>query len=238
VERRLVGAQVTRERSIVLAASLALGCVRDEAADAADAATGDDVGEGTCEDVTASDQVGPEVTIALVNTGADPVYVANLGYCSFDAFEILDPEGQAIRWHRSTDCEPACSDPAGECIQCVGQGPCNFPAGPIMIAPSGRYEVKWPSMILESVPLPGGCPTGQGCAGSCSLGSPPPAGEYTLRAMASGSFGCDLPEPELCMCMPNAEGWCSLGEYGSVIDPVAAQGLLDYPNQVVVEIEF
>jgi hypothetical protein len=223
----------TMWRALSLLLSFVLACTRNEPQDHDEAGTGtgDEFGEGSCEDVIASDQAGPEITLALVNTRTEPVYVENLGACSFVAFEIVDSlTDQSIRWQRTQECEAPCSDPYADCLHCAGQGPCNIYPGPIMIAPGGRYEVPWTSMRIVSVPLPDGCVAGDSCAASCSLGELPAEGSYTLRAMISGT--CN----GACACTANADGWCSLTEDSGVVDAVQMQTAFDYPDAPAVEL--
>lgn len=168
------------------------------------------------------DEEGDLATITLRNLTERPILVGRDGGCDFEPFDLLDPSGQAIAWHRGS-CTTTCESIAkGECIYCGACAGSTF----LRLDPGAEYSVEWAQTQIEEMDLPLDCT--DACEPSCGRPDMVAAGEYAFV-----SFAREVCEGDACLC-PAGESACTLTpEEVELSEPVATTVMSLLPTNVV-----
>ncbi len=233
----------------VLGACLTVGCTDrstddgtgDSAADGSGTATGGGSGDSTGstggaettggpdECLPPAPEIGPAVTLRIVNAQTFPVYIPDTFGCAvLGPFEILR-EDAPVSWQYEacTSCEAAvdgaCGCPAACPIDSV-----------IRLDPGGIWEGSWPGSEAMQVTLAPGC-TDEFCGPQCTTSIAAAAGEYTVQVQTAIEVDCGG-GPCDCLGDPDPGGWCRVtGSLGS--EQAAQVRTLVYPDETSVDVE-
>jgi hypothetical protein len=201
-------------RASLVAAIFAAGCPETGEGEAAGGTGSGSTGEPgsgnptdgmSCEGF--EDEAAPvlqPIPVAIVNTGAQPIVLAQHG-CSglYVAVESLVP-GIPGGWP-DNDCGFTCVDVlAGDCLCGIDCGPSEA----IRLEPGGTYTTSWDGSFRRRFSPSAACYAGDTCVSQpCEAIRTAPDGSYVLFSEAAP---LDTACPEGCDCEPNADGWCAV----------------------------
>ncbi|MFZ6182612.1 hypothetical protein [Nannocystis pusilla] len=177
------------------------------------------------------EESGEQVTINIVNTGAETLWVDAVGCQGIPAFFVADSEGNEVQVANEMCPIPLCDDLlAGECDRsCLN---CLPPSG-VRLEPGAKFGMIWSGDNLANRDMTAECAPGEGCAGECVVGYPRPAGLYEITVTAylecSGDCACEPSNPE--------DLWCHTQDDISTSQPLVVTVPFDYPKVTDVEVK-
>jgi len=184
-----------------------------------------------CEDPSVA-AVGPAVKVLLRNNGASPIWVDRTDFCGerlpFDLFDAAnEPQNLSLGL-----CEFTC----GETLlgDCACQAGCATPGLVVRIDPGATYESGWTGGRWATLAIAEECSVG--CELECVAREQAPSGQYKLVARASTVLLAQ--ECVDCDCVANADGWCEVMADRDPAAEIVIEGMLDYPTQTEILIEF
>ncbi len=207
--------------------------------DASSGSSGDDPASGTsgAESGTTTgalmgctvlpDEAGELVTIILRNLTERPILVGRDTGCDFEPFDLVDPFGQFLAWHRGS-CTNTCeSISKGECIYCGSCGGSTF----LRLEPGAEFSVEWAQTRMQTVDIPADCT--DACEPSCSRPEMVEVGEYGFT-----SYVREVCEDESCLCAAGETACTVMLEEVELAEPESTSVISVLPSTTAVEIVF
>ncbi len=192
-------------------------------------ASGSATAAGQCGDVE-DEQVGPLVSIQVVNMRAEGVWLPLQNFCYVSVpYTFTGPSGPV----------PYIGPDCGTC-QSYAQGNCACPGAAcsedvlLYLEPCGAFEGAWSGGEFVGDMLPPTCGGVQMCGASCQRAVQSPDGMYTFEVQAGASAsGCAV---EPCACEP-FDGRCTIFDPMAVVDaPQPYSAVLEFPSQTTVTV--
>ena len=192
---------------------------------------GESASTGQQADCDPSDpDIGPAVTVTLVNQTDAPLYFTMAESCSFGSPFGIARGNVAISWVLGI-CE-SCADALMGLCACPG--PC-VQDSVVRVDAGGRYVGQWPGSEIFFATLTGECAS-EGCPFQCAALAQAESGAYVASAIASPMVECDV---EGCDCNDAADpdGWCEISGRRTGGD-ISGEAAFAYPEETAVEIVF
>ena len=173
-------------------------------------------------------QIGPAVTVRIVNEQALPVYIPDtFGCTTLVPFDVVR-DGTPVPWQyeECTSCEAAiegiCFCPAACPIDSV-----------LRLDPGGTWEGSWPGSETMPLTLTPEC-TDEFCGPQCATSIAAVDGAYTVEVQTAIDVDCFDAQCD-CVGAPDPGGWCRVngtlaGDQAGQVQPFS------YPSETSVEV--